>query len=184
MFKTFFVQLYYDLYEGFASGASAVWSAVSTWASGIYALFPTWLKNGLDIAGQFIAGLIAGIGAGVGQVVGAIKGLGKSTLKAATDFFKIKSPSKLFERVGYQLPAGQARGIIGGAGLVKRAIGAVGSVALSAATDQSRSASISQRNEISVRLEGSANQGLALGRAVQGALGGANDDLLAALETT
>lgn len=73
-------------------------------------------------AAGFIAGLVDGIMAGADEVVDAVKHVASRALDAFTGFFQIKSPSRVMQRQGRQLPAGTAKGIEEGEGEVQRAM--------------------------------------------------------------
>ncbi|MCX5070829.1 hypothetical protein OOJ91_33835 [Micromonospora lupini] len=60
---------------------------------------------------QLIAGLVAGIKGATGQAVDAAKGVVGSAIRGAKDALGIKSPSRVFMRIGAQMVAGYTIGI-------------------------------------------------------------------------
>lgn len=75
-----------------------------------------------DIGTNIVAGIVSGVTGGARKLKDAVVGLADTARKAFTSRTEIRSPSRVFARDGYQLPAGTAKGVEQGAGLVRRAV--------------------------------------------------------------
>lgn len=73
---------------------------------------------GLD----FAKGIARGIRNGAKFLKDAVVGIGKSAVSAFTDFFKIKSPSRLMAGLSKWIPGGAAQGILDNVGMVGNAM--------------------------------------------------------------
>jgi hypothetical protein len=67
-----------------------------------------------QIASDLIAGLVAGIVRGTAFVVSAVEALASATTGALRDALDIKSPSRVFARLGREIPRGLAVGVRAG----------------------------------------------------------------------
>ncbi|MFC5587551.1 phage tail tape measure protein [Sporosarcina soli] len=92
-------------------------------------------KGALEFVGKastlgvdFAKGIAKGITSGAKYLKNAIVGIGKAALNSFTDFFKIKSPSRVMEDEAKWLPAGIAAGIVKNVSKVGNAMGVVGGV--------------------------------------------------------
>ena len=67
--------------------------------------------NFRKIAGDLIAGFVAGIVTGGSAVISAVQSLGASTIAAIREILQIRSPSRVFARLGAEVPRGFAAGV-------------------------------------------------------------------------
>lgn len=75
-----------------------------------------------DIGTNIVDGIVSGVTGGARKLKDAVVGLADTARKAFTTRTEIRSPSRVFQRDGRQLPAGTAKGVEQGAGLVRRAV--------------------------------------------------------------
>lgn len=81
-----------------------------------------WTALGASIA----AGLVAGIERGRDRVVAAVRGLASSATSALTGALGIQSPSRVFARLGVEIPRGVAVGVDAGAPEARRSVDSMG----------------------------------------------------------
>jgi len=70
--------------------------------------------NFRDIARNMITGLVTGIISGTVQVVAAVTTMANATTNALRETLQIKSPSRVFAKLGREIPAGLAMGVDAG----------------------------------------------------------------------
>ena len=83
---------------------------------------PVAQQAGASIGSMLVAGLVGGIAGGIPGAVAAVLGLTEATTNAAQQGYQVHSPSRVFDDLGYQLPAGQAQGTDRGAPLAVSAV--------------------------------------------------------------
>lgn len=76
---------------------------------------------GKDMGGSIADGVVDGVREGIPSVENATKAMGTGAEKSFKNKLEIRSPSRVFEDAGEQVPAGAARGIAKGAGDVQDA---------------------------------------------------------------
>lgn len=103
--------LYYLVIGTIVDMAGKAWTVLVGWAT-----------DAKGAATNFVMGLVEGITGGVGAVIDAVGGLASKAADAFTGFFEIKSPSRLMQRHGMQLPAGAAEGVDRGAVQLEQAM--------------------------------------------------------------
>ena len=97
---------------------------VTAFAYGVYRAYNA--ITGIDWIGAgkaMISGIVNGIKNGAQWVIDAIKNLAAKALKAFKDKLSIASPSKVFARLGLELPRGAAVGIKAGTPQLTNAVG-------------------------------------------------------------
>jgi hypothetical protein len=104
----------------FAAGALLVWAGPALLAgAAIYSLINTakllkqlWDEIDWKLLGQAIwRGIVDGLKAGVSMVTSAAKGIAAAATKTFKSALGISSPSKVFMRMGTEIPAGVAAGV-------------------------------------------------------------------------
>jgi hypothetical protein len=83
-----------------------------------------WTALGSSLA----TGLITGLLRGRDRLRDAVRGLAADAQRALTDALQIRSPSRVFARLGAQIPAGFAEGVDAGAPMASDAVGAMVSI--------------------------------------------------------
>jgi phage-related minor tail protein len=116
------IQIFKSLITGDFAGA---WEAFKTTISGAIdgagKIFDAFVNGAKNIGTNFIDGLITGFKAMVPALGDVVKSIGDGALKTFTDFFKIKSPSKVMMEVGGFVGEGLALGIDHTGGMVNQA---------------------------------------------------------------
>lgn len=105
----------YSAYTGVAM-LQKLWGMLKTFYG--YLASIEWSSIGSNI----VDGIVRGVTNGAKKLKDAVVGLADTARNAFTSRTEIRSPSKVFERDGYQLPAGTAKGVESGARLVQRAV--------------------------------------------------------------
>ncbi len=106
----------------FSAVGAVIWAAVLSIIGAIEGVVETFITGGTKGAEGFITGMVQGIKTGASEVAQAVRDLAATVEKTFTDFFQIKSPSRLMAKHGRQLPAGQAEGVREGAPEVREAM--------------------------------------------------------------
>ena len=88
----------------------------------------------LEFGKNIAQGLANGIKSGIGSAVSAVKDMAGSVIDRTTNFFKIKSPSRLFSEFGQYLPEGLAIGIKRSTAIASQAAAAMAITTATAAT--------------------------------------------------
>lgn len=83
----------------------------------------------IGIGGDIARGIWQGIQNLAGWLWNKVKGWASSIWQGVKNFFGIRSPSRLFEDLGEQLPAGLAGGVLGNTKIVEKAMDELGNVA-------------------------------------------------------
>ena len=76
---------------------------------------------GLDIAEALVDGIVNGLGSMIGRVASAAGDLARGAIDAVTGIFEIRSPSRVFRRIGEYTAEGLVQGIDNGQGDVAQA---------------------------------------------------------------
>ena len=114
------------------SGINLIISFINGVADGIRNNKDRMADAGLNLADAIIDGMIAGLKAGGGAVKDAAVSAAKSALKAAKDFLKIGSPSKLMrDEVGKPMAQGMAIGVKAGSDSVVKEVQDLGETTIS-----------------------------------------------------
>lgn len=113
-----------SLASGISAGGGAVSSAAGQIAGEALSAFSSGSFS--SIGSEMMNGIAAGILASGASVVAAIRQVSAETEKAAKEYYKISSPSKLMhDEVGVMISRGIAEGILDGASFVGGAMSAV-----------------------------------------------------------
>jgi hypothetical protein len=80
------------------------------------------LSAGRTIASSLISGLVKGFDDGRARVITQIRSLASSATTALRDALQIRSPSRVFARLGVQIPRGLAAGVESGAATAENAV--------------------------------------------------------------
>lgn len=72
---------------------------------------PKWLSEGISAANQLIRGIVSAIRNGTSKAINAVKDMAKKVIDKAKGVFQIKSPSRVFMKIGDHVVQGMANGI-------------------------------------------------------------------------
>jgi tape measure domain-containing protein len=108
---------------------SSIWSRVTGVFNGVMNWFATLPQRFAMLGAQLIIGLVNGITSRINSVRDAVVGAAEGAIGWFKGVLGIKSPSRVFEALGAQLPAGLERGIMSGQKMVSRAVTTLGAAA-------------------------------------------------------
>lgn len=105
------------------------------------------MRRGMDAGRNLMTGLAAGITSGLATVITAIQRVSGSTTDALKESLEIHSPSRVFARLGMEIPRGLAVGVDAGAdaaassvaSMVDVSVGAAGATAAGPTTNSTAS---------------------------------------------
>lgn len=100
---------------GYMLGRGLLW-AVETGVTAVRKLKRAWEAFDFnETVGNWIDGIVTGITSGTGRVMAAVVMMAARTTTALRDALQIKSPSRVFARLGREIPRGLAVGVDAGA---------------------------------------------------------------------
>lgn len=105
-----------------ASAALSALGALAGLAEKVFA-------SGSSIGANLVNGIVAGITGGQGLLMSVIQGMTSMVTGGAAKGWQVKSPSRVFRGLGYQLPAGSAQGVQRGTPVLQRAVSRMASTA-------------------------------------------------------
>lgn len=108
----------YSLYASFNAVANGARRAYGVLKAGGTQLVNDWR----EIGPQLVNGLVRGISSAASSALDAVKNLGSSLADALKEALDIHSPSRVFARIGLQIPAGVEQGIERGAPSMNRTV--------------------------------------------------------------
>lgn len=119
---TFFGTTWPNVLANWRSNWDMLGVIVTTLWEKIKTIFTNFANKFTDIGKSIITGLIGGIKSSAQQLYDIITGIIQKAIKDAMSILGIKSPSRVFADMGYQIPAGLAVGISGGFGVANNAL--------------------------------------------------------------
>lgn len=114
------------------AGVSAATAAIVGLIAGAVALYDWITTNGARLGSSLVEGLIAGIRGGVDRVAATVRTLGTVARVALEQALQIHSPSRVFARLGVQIPRGLAEGVDAGTPAAEGAVERMGDAAAGA----------------------------------------------------
>lgn len=143
-----------ELAKGLVKGIPTAVRKVPEIVRSILNAFKDLLGGFINVGSELIKGLATGIGNAAGAVIRKAREVAGNILGSVKNFFGIRSPSRVFMKIGEQLDEGLAKGIVDNAKPVSKAMDEIGAL-----TQRSFESEIAMRAAASTSFTGSGQMG-------------------------
>lgn len=143
-----------ELAKGLVKGIPTAVRKIPEIVRSILNAFKDLLGGFINVGSELIKGLATGIGNAAGAVVRKAREVAGNILGSVKNFFGIRSPSRVFMKIGQQLDEGLAKGIVDNAKPVSKAMDEIGAL-----TQRSFESEIAMRAAASTSFESSGQMG-------------------------